>query len=474
MNNDDNFTRNSGDLSPELEARVVAWVLGEASAFEAAQLDVLCAAQPELVVFKRRLEAVHGLLGEAIKPLKTPLLLSPERRAKVLAVIGGDAPTVESVAAAPAKARKQARSWRGWVMPMAACFTMMALLAAVIIPTVGAVKRSSSRPGEVFENQQVEHRIVHFEAAPDRREVVDSSGSGSFALESRSEAKDNRESVGYDQMKASREPAMPTEPAPMVVFNKPQSAPGTTVGGVLASGAAAPVVSGFYSRDEERAVGTGAETGTASVASANWSAPPMPVFGFKSPTLNAPPAPEMKSPQSQALALDADQSALKLDGFAFADAPAGRLESVAGEVRRRKTPGSDLAADPFAAPVSGELGGRAVSADELDQAKLAAQGRSQYLAGDLAGAQETFRTLESVAPENAEANSFLGRISKEQAAVGEPNREKTRAQKPEEVASAWQRPGTYVDAKKTKAEQEAELLAKLDQVIIPQVNFNGV
>ena len=138
MNNDDNFTRNSGDggeLSPELEARVVAWVLGEASAFEAAQLEALCAEQPELAVFKRRIQAVHGLTGEAMKPLETPLLLSPERRAKVLAVIGGEVPTVESVVAAPKKARKKTRSWQGWVMPMAACLALMGLLAAVIIPT---------------------------------------------------------------------------------------------------------------------------------------------------------------------------------------------------------------------------------------------------------------------------------------------------------------------------------------------------
>ena len=98
MNNDDNFIRNSGDLSSELEARVVAWVLGEASAFEAAQLEMLCAEQPELAVFKRRIEAVHGLMGEAAKPMKAPLRLSPERRAKVLAVIGGE----ESVAGVPA------------------------------------------------------------------------------------------------------------------------------------------------------------------------------------------------------------------------------------------------------------------------------------------------------------------------------------------------------------------------------------
>ncbi|HEY8991675.1 MAG TPA: hypothetical protein VIM46_06845, partial [Luteolibacter sp.] len=159
MNNDDNFIRNSGDLSPELEARVVAWVLGEASAFEAAQLEMLCAERPELAVFKRRIEAVHGLLGEAAKPLETPLLLSPERRAKVLAVIGGE----ESVAGVPAgqKQSEPARSvkrskilnWHSWALPMAACLTIMTLLAAVLIPTVGKVQRRAERSAELSERR---------------------------------------------------------------------------------------------------------------------------------------------------------------------------------------------------------------------------------------------------------------------------------------------------------------------------------
>ena len=52
-------------IDPELEARVVAWVLGEASEFEAAELERIVAQKPELAVFKRRIEAVHGLVRAA-------------------------------------------------------------------------------------------------------------------------------------------------------------------------------------------------------------------------------------------------------------------------------------------------------------------------------------------------------------------------------------------------------------------------
>src|SRR5688572_31597679 len=75
-------------IEPELEARVVAWVAGEASAFEVAELERLVVKKPELAIFKRRIEAVHGLMAEAARPDKEPLRLSDERRAKLLETIG--------------------------------------------------------------------------------------------------------------------------------------------------------------------------------------------------------------------------------------------------------------------------------------------------------------------------------------------------------------------------------------------------
>lgn len=156
MNNDHLSETNDGGLSAELEARVVAWVLGEASAFEAAELERLCAERPELAVFKRRLQAVHGLMGEAVKPLKEPLRLSAERRAKVLAAIGGGAAAGEAETAASVKGRRKSRSWQGWALPMAACFTLMTLLAAVIVPTVGRVQQRAHRVSEMAELRSLE------------------------------------------------------------------------------------------------------------------------------------------------------------------------------------------------------------------------------------------------------------------------------------------------------------------------------
>ena len=74
-----------------LEARITAWVLGEASPFEAAELEALCSADPELQLFLNRTRTMHSLL------LETPTSdsdhfwkLSPPKREKLDPIIGPD------------------------------------------------------------------------------------------------------------------------------------------------------------------------------------------------------------------------------------------------------------------------------------------------------------------------------------------------------------------------------------------------
>lgn len=176
MNNDDNFKDTNHHLiTPELEARVVAWVLGEASDFEATVLEKLCAESPELAAFKRHIETVNGLVEEAAKPPKEPLRLSPQRRAKVLAAIGRPTPSF----LAAEQAQKPRRSWHSWALPMAACLTMMVLLAAVMIPTVGKVQQTARKSKEVSDRRQAE-QLALIEASTSAnhagsRDVVDAS-----------------------------------------------------------------------------------------------------------------------------------------------------------------------------------------------------------------------------------------------------------------------------------------------------------
>lgn len=69
-------------IEPELEARITALVLGEASEFEVDELERLIEGQPELAIFRRRVELMHGLLGEAVRPqVDEAWQLSDDRRA---------------------------------------------------------------------------------------------------------------------------------------------------------------------------------------------------------------------------------------------------------------------------------------------------------------------------------------------------------------------------------------------------------
>lgn len=135
MNHDENNPDLQTFIEPELEARLVASVLGEASAFETAELDRLATEKPELAIFKRRIEAVHGLVGAAVRPDQAPLRLAPERRAKILQTIGAAPARVPSgntnvpVLLQLAEARRKRRKKWIWASSLAASFMFASILA---------------------------------------------------------------------------------------------------------------------------------------------------------------------------------------------------------------------------------------------------------------------------------------------------------------------------------------------------------
>ncbi len=104
-----------------IEARIVAWVLGEASAFEAAELERLCDERPELMVFKRRIAALHGMLAEAenAKPDEA-WKLPPEKRKAVEAILGEEKPVRLEVV----KEKRIRHSGRRAFLAIAACLAL--------------------------------------------------------------------------------------------------------------------------------------------------------------------------------------------------------------------------------------------------------------------------------------------------------------------------------------------------------------
>lgn len=138
MSEDENNSELHEWIEPELEARVVALVLGEASPFESAELERLMEEKPELAIFRRRIEAVHGLVGESLHPDGEKLKLSAERREKLLATIGGDA--VSDGKEVPFRKRRRALSFREWFYTIAASIVILGFVVSIGLPAASRAR----------------------------------------------------------------------------------------------------------------------------------------------------------------------------------------------------------------------------------------------------------------------------------------------------------------------------------------------
>jgi general secretion pathway protein D len=179
---------------------------------------------------------------------------------------------------------------------------------------------------------------------------------------------------------------------------------------------------------------------------------------------------DLKKEKASAL-LDQAQAALKRGDTAAARAAMAahaqlapgnsRTASIDRQITRAEAKPVVAAVDP------------AFAADRAATAQLIAKGRAQYVAGDLDGAQETFRAIEAQEPDNTVAKGFLLRIAEEKTETGALNREKTRAQLLEEVAKSWQRPGIYQERPRDAdpAAAVGPLVKKLTDIILPSVSW---
>ncbi len=181
---------------------------------------------------------------------------------------------------------------------------------------------------------------------------------------------------------------------------------------------------------------------------------------------------DMKKEKANAL-LDVAQAALKRSDPAGARAALGAYAQIAPEGQRSAGIARQIdraEAKPVVAGVDPSF-----ASDRAATAQLIAKGRSQYVAGDLDSAQQTFRAIEAQDPDNTVAKGFLLRIAEEKAHTGALNREKTRAQLLEEVAKSWQRPGIYQERPREVGEASAvaPLVKKVSEIVLPNVNFTN-
>src|SRR5471030_2381861 len=124
-------------ISAELEARLLAWVSGEATADEIAELERLAAEKPELAARRRRIEATLRVVAEGLAPDREPMRMSESRRAALLKELESTAKAPEVAAVTPslvALKRKQ-RMERQWMMAAAACVTVGLFLSFMLFPS---------------------------------------------------------------------------------------------------------------------------------------------------------------------------------------------------------------------------------------------------------------------------------------------------------------------------------------------------
>ncbi|MBN8457194.1 MAG: von Willebrand factor type A domain-containing protein [Verrucomicrobia bacterium] len=253
-----------------LEARIVAWVLGEASAFEEAELERLCAERPELVVFRRRMRALHGLLTEAEAAQPDPTWKLPPEKRKVLDDLFG-APV--RLTNKPATPRKRRSTWNWTLSALAAC--LIALLVAGAMFSMKGIghsgKLAATEPrGPMTQNffatdpqadaaGEGRSRALE-ESAPESRFSRGSASVRAPAKPSAPASVMDRESLARADASFSDSPAPPASPPPGSV---PLGATGCIVGdGIAKADTPAPPTDADFGGGDDFGKGWGGGTAT--------------------------------------------------------------------------------------------------------------------------------------------------------------------------------------------------------------------
>ncbi len=201
-------------IEPELEVRIVALVLGEASDFERDELNRLIAERPELAAFKSEIQSVHGLLhnvgaGESATADEN-WKLSTEKRRRVLAAIDGnldEQPEVKVVLASDELRRSKRKAMVRNLSSIAAVILVAGIIAGTLIPSVQTAREVASRaaPNDVteprFENGMgaevfMSDGAVTMEAAVQEESEYYAGSESEFENDTRSALSDIRDSLG--------------------------------------------------------------------------------------------------------------------------------------------------------------------------------------------------------------------------------------------------------------------------------------
>ncbi|TWU43969.1 von Willebrand factor [Novipirellula aureliae] len=146
-----NEKTNYPSLDPELEARIVALVLGEVSDLEREQLERLIAQRPELASYQADIQALHGLLrdvasGHFADP-NEDWKLPTEKRDAILSAIDGESPSMPALQLADGLADRghsKTRRWLTSIAKIAAVFCVVGFFGCMMFPNLGRRPMASS------------------------------------------------------------------------------------------------------------------------------------------------------------------------------------------------------------------------------------------------------------------------------------------------------------------------------------------
>jgi tetratricopeptide (TPR) repeat protein/secreted protein with Ig-like and vWFA domain len=129
-----------------LEARITAYVLGESSPFEAAEIESLIEKSPELKLFLNRTRTLHTLLAEAETTSNSSSeewKLPSEKREKLNTILGSTATPIQSVSSFQRDSRIRRASFRA-AIGIAACFVVTFIISRLyVFPKISANKESA-------------------------------------------------------------------------------------------------------------------------------------------------------------------------------------------------------------------------------------------------------------------------------------------------------------------------------------------
>ena len=155
-------------IDPELEARIVNLVLGEASETDSEELERLVSERPELSEFKAQIESVHGLLehlaSDDLEERGHEWRLSPERRAAVLGAIDPVTSEEKTIKLAEVGATpKPSMGLSPWkLLGVAAVLFIVGLIGVTLVNTSEHSRQAAITAAESNDQQQLDMGLQDF------------------------------------------------------------------------------------------------------------------------------------------------------------------------------------------------------------------------------------------------------------------------------------------------------------------------